>query len=484
LHNSRVVRPRLLLVVLTAGGLALAGSGEATRTDRAAGATARAYGIQIVAPGQPATGTEPLAAPDDAVQFGGVYAYPATDGSIAAATSMTLSVSAKSGASATSNAATEVTGLKLFNGEITADAIDVKATGSATVDSASGDLSRSAVTNLVVLGQPVAPTPNQRLELADWGYAIALEQTAAEPAAGTPGFHGFITALDIHLTADHGGLTAGSEILVAYAEADVRASAPPPVPKPPAAPTTTAASTGQKPEPKAPAGERKHKQKLPVQQPPPVVTPALTAGGYVFPVYGPSSFIDTFGAPRGDVSGGWHHGDDIFSPLGAPLLACASGTVFSVGYNRVGGNRLWIRDEQGNEFYYAHLSAFSPLAHNGAHVEAGDVIGFVGNTGDAETTPYHLHFEIHPVGLLAFGYDGAVDPTTYLTAWERLQDVPITAVGAWAPTPPPGTQAPKPGAIVLQVADISSASGLDPGSLRRAVTSADAEGSLARGSGG
>ena len=54
----------------------------------------------------------------------------------------------------------------------------------------------------------------------------------------------------------------------------------------------------------------------------------------MFPVYGPSSFMDTFGALRGDISSGWHHGDDIFAPLGAPLLAVAS------------GNRLLRRLEQ------------------------------------------------------------------------------------------------------------------------------------------
>ena len=95
---------------------------------------------------------------------------------------------------------------------------------------------------------------------------------------------------------------------------------------------------------------------------PPTVTPKLTSGGYVFPVYGPSGYGDTFGAPRGDVSGGWHHGDDIFAPLGAPILAVASGTVFSVGWNEIGGWRLWLRDSGGNEFYYAHLSAYTSLA--------------------------------------------------------------------------------------------------------------------------
>jgi murein DD-endopeptidase MepM/ murein hydrolase activator NlpD len=465
------VLKRVLILLSFAVTLPLAaGSGGAGTTDSAAGSTARAYGIQILVPGQPAAGTPILSAPQDAVQFGGVFAYPA-DASIASAASVTLSVSADSGAVATSTASTEVLTLSLFGGEITADSVSVKSTGTATPDRGSGDLSQSALTNLAVLGQPVTATANQRVQLADWGYAILLEQSTAEPVGGTPGFRGFVTGLDIHLTADHKGLPAGSEVLVGYAEANVQAPKPPPLPIPPTVPVP---------------GERYNffgKAKAPepningipgLVKPPPNVTPKLTAGGYVFPVYGPSSFIDTFGAPRADVS--WHHGDDIFAPLGAPLLACASGTVFSVGWNQIGGNRLWIRDQQGNEFYYAHLSAFSPLALNGAHVNAGDVIGFLGNSGDAQGTPYHLHFEVHPVGLLPLGYDGAVDPTSYLSAWERLKDVPITAAGAWAPTPAPGTQAPKPGAILLQLSDISSASGLDPASLQRAIAPVSSEG--------
>jgi hypothetical protein len=188
----------------------------------------------------------------------------------------------------------------------------------------------------------------------------------------------------------------------------------------------------------------------------------------VFPVYGPSSFVDTFGAARGDISSGWHHGDDVFAPLGAPILAVATGTVFSVGWNPVGGNRLWLRDGKGNLFYFAHLSAFTPLAVNGSKVNAGDVLGFVGNTGDAQGTPYHLHFEIHPVGLLGEGYDGAVNPTSYLLAWKHLQDVSFSGGGAWAPGQSLGN-APKPGAILLSASDISTADGLVPGSLQRAV---------------
>ena len=282
---------------------------------------------------------------------------------------------------------------------------------------------------------------------------------AAAAAPPRPGYRGSITALEIRLTADHGGLLAGTTILVGFAEVAAQAAAapPPPTVKPKKEPK---AKTAGKVAPEPTLG-------IPVRQPP-QVTPKLTAGGYVFPVYGPSSFVDTFGGPRSDVAGGWHHGDDIFAPLGAPILAVASGTVFSVGWNKIGGNRLWLRDGQGNLFYYAHLSAFTPLAINGNKVNAGDVLGFVGNTGDAQGTPTHLHFEIHPVGLIGLGYDGAVNPTSYLLAWKHLQDVSFAGGDAWAPLHSIGN-APKPGAILLTASDISSADGLVPGSLERAI---------------
>jgi hypothetical protein len=188
----------------------------------------------------------------------------------------------------------------------------------------------------------------------------------------------------------------------------------------------------------------------------------------VFPVFGAAAYSDTFGAARADVA--WHHGDDIFAPLGTPLLAVADGTVFSVGWNKIGGNRLWLRDNEGNEFYYAHLSAFSTLAVDGARVHAGDVLGFVGDTGDAAGTPYHLHFEIHPVGLLFLGYDGAVDPTSYLDGWRHVREVRLRPMISGGPSFSTVSQAPPPGAILLQSTDISSANGLEPGSLQRAIS--------------
>jgi hypothetical protein len=201
---------------------------------------------------------------------------------------------------------------------------------------------------------------------------------------------------------------------------------------------------------------------------PPKVKAKLTEGRYVFPVYGPASYSDTYGAPRATVS--WHHGIDIFAPLGAPLLAVTDGTVYSVGWNDIGGNRLWLRDNRGNEYYYAHLSAFSPLAVNGAIVRAGDVLGFLGNTGDAEGTPPHLHFEIHPRQLLDLGYDGVINAYPYLNAWQRVLDLrfPAFATG-FASSVSAAANVPAPGAILLSVTDISRADGLEPGALEAAI---------------
>jgi hypothetical protein len=148
------------------------------------------------------------------------------------------------------------------------------------------------------------------------------------------------------------------------------------------------------------------------------ITPPLGLSRYVFPVAGSVSFTDTYGADRSDVS--WHHGDDIFAPLGTPVVAVADGTLNRVGWERLGGWRLWVRDRLGNEFYYAHLSGYTRAALDKGRVKAGTVLGFVGDTGDAFGTPFHLHFEIHPRSLLPLRYDGAVDPTSYLDHWGRL----------------------------------------------------------------
>jgi len=466
-NNPLKVRKRLCFGLLLAGLLLLAaGSAGAGGTSSSAGGSARAFAVRVVVPGQTGVEAGTVSAPPYHVSFGESFAYPA-DGSVATTGSLATSATSDTGTRAVVNASGEAQTVSLFGGEITATAASAKASASTRGRTARGDLGQASVSGLVVLGQPVTAAPNSRVALADWGYLITLEQgtDTSDGPGGAQSFHGFVTALDIHLTAAHGALPAGSEVQIGYAEVDVQAPAPSkhkPVP-----PGSSRHKHGKTP--RAPEPSRRHHGTSPLLPVPPNVQPKLTAGGYVFPVYGPVSFTDTFGAFRGDVPGNWHHGDDIFAPLGAPILACADGIVFSIGWNEIGGNRLWLRDSQGNEFYYAHLSAFSPLAKNGRHVKAGEVLGFVGNTGDAAGTPTHLHFEVHPASLIFMGYDGAVDPTTYLTAWQHLQDVRFQNVAGWVPAGAVSDPAPKPAAILLQVSDISEASGLDPGSLQRAI---------------
>jgi murein DD-endopeptidase MepM/ murein hydrolase activator NlpD len=468
------VGKRLTTLVALAGLVVLlSGTGGAGGARAAASASARAYAISVVVPGQAGGGAGSISAPPDHASFGSSFAYPA-NGSLVTTGGLTASASTDIGTSAAASSSGQVQSLSVFGGEITAALVKGAARGITRGKKASGDFTGAAVSSLTVLGSAASVAPNARVPLGDWGYLVTLEQGTdmSSGAGGAQGYHGFVTALTIHLTAPHNAFPAGTEIRVGYSEASVQASVAPP-PKP-VVPTPTKKKQPQrkkpaKKTPTAPEPSKRGQSPVPVLPIPAGLQPQLTAGGYVFPVYGPTSFGDTFGAFRGDVAGNWHHGDDIFAPLGAPILACATGTVFSVGWNDVGGNRLWLRDDQGNQFYYAHLSAFTPLAKNGHRVTAGDMLGFVGNTGDAQGTPTHLHFEVHPVSLLFMGYDGAVNPTPYLEAWQHLQDVSFSNVASWLAQTGISDPAPKPAAILLQVSDISEASGLDPASLKRAM---------------
>jgi murein DD-endopeptidase MepM/ murein hydrolase activator NlpD len=483
------VYARLIGLFVLAGVVAAAATGAST-PPAAPSVSATAFGITVVLPGQTGTATAEATAPGpaSATAVDG-FVYPA-DGSAVRTGALSASAAARGGAATVAQGVSDVLGVALFNGEVTAESVAARA----NVSSAGANANGSAIANLVVLGQPVTAAANQRIQLGDWGYATALEQSLETTVADTTRtVRAAVTALHVVLTLDHGGLPAGTEILIGRSEAATSLPVAPAV-----KPGTTTTVTTPTPKRARPAGvppkQKKAKQPKPPEPelspgkrgsifrtPPFDVSAPLSPEGYVFPVYGPSSFTDTFGSPRAGVV--WHHGEDIFAPLGAPVLAVADGTVFSVGWNELGGYRFWLRDRQGNQFYFAHLSAFSPLAVDGNEVRAGSVIGFVGNTGDAQSTPYHLHFEIHPVGLLPMGYDGVVAPFAYLNAWRRLQDVSFAAGRGWAPPVPMNATAPHAAAFLLGSTDISTASGLDPASLDRALTapvSAEGDGALIR----
>ena len=460
---GNLVLPRPPIVVGVVAILLAAGGAGARSHGASTAASARAYAVSVVSAAG-GGGTRQLSAPPRAVQFAGGFAYPA-DGSGVTTGSISASVSATAeGSKADAAASADVSGISLFGGEVTVAKVTARATARGDSGHGSGDSAGSTVSGLVVLGQPVAAGPGTRVNLADWGYAVTLVQGTSPTANG---YRAFVTGLEVHVTADHGGLPAGSTIVIGYADATASAVATTLPPPPPASPPASRPKPRITSPPPPPASEE------PTGPPPiraiPPISPKLTHSGYVFPVYGLASFGRSFGAPRPDVSGGWHHGVDIFAPEGAPLLAVADGTLFQVGWNMLGGNRLWLRDREGNEFYYAHLSAYSPLAVDGANVRAGAVIGFVGHTGDAEGTPPHLHFEIHPVGLLSLGYDGVVDPYPALVRWQHLQDIRFHAGGQWLSSFAGPSDAPTPGAFLLSSSDISTASGLTPASLARVL---------------
>jgi murein DD-endopeptidase MepM/ murein hydrolase activator NlpD len=124
---------------------------------------------------------------------------------------------------------------------------------------------------------------------------------------------------------------------------------------------------------------------------------AYIATGIVCPVRGAVSFTDTWGAPRPQ---GPHQGVDLMAARGTPDVAVIAGTVtFKTG--AVSGNGAYLSGDDGNLYYYFHLDHWEGLPRR---VAQGEVIGYVGNTGDAAGGPTHTHFEIHP------GHGPAVNP--------------------------------------------------------------------------
>ena len=127
-----------------------------------------------------------------------------------------------------------------------------------------------------------------------------------------------------------------------------------------------------------------------------------------FPVdgHGVRSIQSAFGANR-DAGRRSHDGVDIFAPRGTPVLAISAGRVSRVQVTNLGGKVVWVRDPiRNSNLYYAHLD--SQAVSRGQEVELGDTLGFVGNTGNARTTPPHLHFGIYRRG------EGPVNPDPFL----------------------------------------------------------------------
>jgi murein DD-endopeptidase MepM/ murein hydrolase activator NlpD len=303
-----------------------------------------------------------------------------------------------SGAAGHATAFAAVEKVNVFDGLVTADEVRVRAEASDGGTSTSG-----AVIGLAIEGTP-KPDPDGRTayDLNGYGQMVAL-------SSGSSG----ILGLRIRLTKDYKGNRAGSVVRIAYASARAHDGVEAATPK------TAPAKPAKKHRAKPKAKNKAHRSKKSARR---KLEGGLTAQerawrselmglkGYAFPVAGKHSFTDTFGAFRSDVPA--HVGADIFASFGTPVVAVADGRIYRVGTLHISGNRLWLRDKHGFRYFYAHLSDFAAAAYNGADGHAGEVIGFVGNTGDAEPTPPHLHFEVHMP-------DGAVvNPTPFATKWD------------------------------------------------------------------
>jgi murein DD-endopeptidase MepM/ murein hydrolase activator NlpD len=437
---------------------------------RSAATGASAYLVRITVPGQDTVLLGDLEWPNSTTADVQSFQYPA-DGSIVSVGRSRAAVFAAPGAAAATQSFAEAIVVTLFDGEIVAGKITASVSAGASARSAGASTDASEVQGLRALGRDIASAP-ENASLEDWGTLTVLSSESGSQKSGPPRAQASTTALRVRLSSAHGGLPAGSEIVIGNAQAtsvaDLSAPPRPPTPvggdRPPTA--------GGRPDriPRAPEPDVGGEVAGGPVRVAPDVAAKLSSGGYVFPVYGTASFGDSFGAPRSDVPGGWHHGEDIFAAAGTPLLAVADGTLHTIGFNRIGGYRVWLRDTQGNEFYYAHLSAYSPLAVEGRSVKAGDVIGFVGDTGDADGGAPHLHFEIHPAAMASLGYDGVVAPYSILLAWRRADDISFSAGRIYVPTGPGSTTLPPPGAVLLEADDIASTSGLVPGALEKALT--------------
>lgn len=103
---------------------------------------------------------------------------------------------------------------------------------------------------------------------------------------------------------------------------------------------------------------------------------------------------DSWHAPR-DGGAREHKGIDIFAPKGREVVAVADGVISYIGDQRLGGHCVWLTTDNGASFYYAHLDRWAPGLYEGMEVQSGDLLGFVGNTGNAAHTPSHLHFGIN-----------------------------------------------------------------------------------------
>ena len=136
---------------------------------------------------------------------------------------------------------------------------------------------------------------------------------------------------------------------------------------------------------------------------------------------------DTFGAPRpGDRT---HQGIDVFAPRGTPVLSTTRGIVARIGENSLGGTVVWVLGPGGDRHYYAHLNSVADIKM-GQRVAPGYMLGTVGTSGNARSTPPHLHYGVYRRA------EGAINPFPLLTNQLAANKLPVRKSGSAADRSP------------------------------------------------
>lgn len=231
---------------------------------------------------------------------------------------------------------------------------------------------------------------------AEAAQAAAAQAAAAQaPPAPAPTAGPVDTSSSQQSAAAERGGVAPAPVAPTPSGSDDRPDDPPP----PTAPRPNRDDSEPPEPPRATRPETAPPQTAPPQTAPPQTAPPRA--GIACPVVGGSAYSDTWGASR---SGGRRHeGVDMLAGTGTPLVAVVSGSV-QFKQTSLGGNSVWLAGSDGNRYFYAHLSGFEGSSRS---VSQGDVIGYVGDTGNARGTP-HLHFEVRPGG------GAAVNPYPYV----------------------------------------------------------------------
>jgi len=162
---------------------------------------------------------------------------------------------------------------------------------------------------------------------------------------------------------------------------------------------------------------------------------ATRATALFAPLHGTALYMPVVGVLPHDLSNSWgdsrdggrrkHKGIDIFARKGTGVVAVADGIVSYIGEQPKGGLCLWLTTENGTSFYYAHLDRWAAGLFEGMEVTKGDLLGYVGNTGNAKTTPSHLHFAVND-------NDEMVNPYPILTKANPVRRARVALEGGGA----------------------------------------------------